>query len=65
VKDFVTLPRFLREREGDNRSGHNEPTKDDASLVRGAGTTLHHRGTRIDGIEERESHRKGEALPWS
>lgn len=44
-------------------SSHNEPTEDNASLLKGAGAALHQRGIRIDGREE-EPHGKGEALPW-
>jgi hypothetical protein len=47
AEDSVTLPRFPREREGDNRSSHVEPIEDDVSLPKGVGAILHQRGIRI------------------
>jgi hypothetical protein len=40
VEDSITLPRFAREGEGDNRSSHDESVEDDASHAKKAEAAL-------------------------
>jgi hypothetical protein len=40
AEDSITLPRFPREGEGDNRSSHNESVEDDASHAKKAEAAL-------------------------
>jgi hypothetical protein len=53
MEDFVALPRFQRERDGDSRSDCDELAKDDASWTKETRTVLHQMGIRFNGRKER------------